>query len=201
VLSAFGMLAADVIKDYVKTVMLSGDTLYESLADLFLPIETQGHQEIAEDGIEEPAIWLEKSLDMRLRGQSYEINVPFTRDFLAEFHKLHHQNYGYSRPKSPVEIVSMRLRARGVIEPPKLPTMPAGGPDPTPALIGIRPVVFNQDSRPSHLEVPFYRGENLLSGNRIAGPCIIVRSDTTILLNPGDRGAIDEYGNLQLVIG
>src|SRR4029077_10834828 len=52
-----------------------------------------------------------RSVDIRYRGQGYELNLPFTRNVLADFHQEHHRRYGYALPTREVELVTLRLRA------------------------------------------------------------------------------------------
>jgi len=47
----------------------------------------------------------------------------------------------------------------------------------------------------------FYQGELLLPGNQIAGPAVILRSDTTLLLAPQDQAQVDRFGNLWIQVG
>ena len=53
--------------------------------------------------------------DMRYRGQSYEIEVPLSPRFIADFHEAHRRTFGYAAPDAAVEAVNLRLRARGGI--------------------------------------------------------------------------------------
>jgi N-methylhydantoinase A len=196
-LSAFGMLAAEVVKDYTQTVMLPGDTPRSEIAARLEPLAQRGLQEVLAEGIPEPEIRLERFLDMRYQGQSYELAVPFSEAVLDDFHTMHRQAYGYARPEAPLEIVNLRLRAIGHIQPPALATLPEQGPDPSPARLEYRPVVFAS----GFLTLPFYRGEALQPGNRLPGPALVVRADTTILVGPTDQAGVDPYGNLMITIG
>ncbi len=200
-LSAFGMLAADVVKDYAQTVMLPGSTSYADLQALFNPWAERGLQEVLGEGASEAAVALEQSLDMRLQGQSYELSVPFTPGFLGDFHSLHARTYGYARPELPVEIVTLRLRLVGEVQPPELSALPLSGPDPSAAWLGLRPLALEVDGSPAWQEIPFYQGERLLPGNLLEGPCVVVRSDTTILLGEGDTALVDGLGSLLIQVG
>jgi N-methylhydantoinase A len=104
--------------------------------------------------------------------------------------------YGYHRPGAELEIVNLRIRAIGCVHPPEIPPINLVETDPYAAFIGFHNIVFpsmNQD-------VPFYHGEVLKPGNRISGPAVIVREDTTILLECGDKGEIDSFNNLTIEI-
>jgi N-methylhydantoinase A len=193
------MLAADVVKDYTQTVMLPGHTPAGEVAARLAPLAERGLREVQAEGVPAGEIQVERMLDMRYQGQSYELTLPFSEDFPADFHSLHQRTYGYERPEAPVEIVNLRLRATGRVSPPVLPTLPTAGPDPALAFMERRPAVVDPHGRPS--EIPFYRGEALRPGNRLAGPAIILRLDTTILLGPTDQASIDTFGNFLVTIG
>ncbi|MBM3152832.1 MAG: hydantoinase/oxoprolinase family protein [Chloroflexi bacterium] len=196
-LSAFGMLAAEVVKDYTRTVMLDGGTAIDEIASLLAPLAARGREEVGAEGVADEEISVESFLDMRYTGQSYELIVPFTASILAAFHDAHRRHYGYATPQAAVEIVNLRLRVIGRRAPPSLACDPTGSADPAPAFLLTRPVVFSSGSLPTR----FYRGEALLPGNRLEGPAVIVRPDTTILLGPSDTGRVDGYRNLVVEVG
>jgi len=81
--------------------------------------------------------------------------------------------------------------------PPILEAQPLGPADAGAALLDRRTVVYPAGAQ----ETPFYRGESLLPGNRVIGPAIVVRSDTTILVGPSDQAEVDVYGDLWIDIG
>ncbi|MBN2385633.1 MAG: hydantoinase/oxoprolinase family protein [Anaerolineales bacterium] len=196
-LSAFGMLAAEVIKDYTRTVMLPGETPIPDLADRLRTLEMCGRDDLLAEGVAEAGIRLERFLDMRYRGQSYELIVPFSQSVYADFHRLHAHQYGYAQENAPVEVVNLRLRAVGQAEPPPLPRPPLQGPDPSAARIDERRVLFLDGPHTT----PLYRAELLVPGNRIEGPAVVVRADTTVLLGPGDVASLDANSNLIIELG
>ena len=196
-LSAFGMLAADVIRDYTLTVMLPGDTIQQEIAARLELLAQRGWQDVLAQGVPEEDVRIEHYLDMRYRGQSYELMVPYNPEFQTNFHRQHTRAYGYSRPDASVEIVNLRVRAVGKVLPPILEAQPLGPADAGAALLDRRTVVYPAGAQ----ETPFYRGESLLPGNRVIGPAIVVRSDTTILVGPSDQAEVDVYGDLWIDIG
>jgi 5-oxoprolinase (ATP-hydrolysing) len=200
-LSAFGMLAADVVKDYTQTVMLPGDTPLPEITAGLAPLALRGRQEVRAEGVAETDILVEKFLDMRYAGQSFELTVPWLLDgqkVQADFHRLHQHTYGYAHPGAPLEIVNLRARATGKGQAPLLPPALVEDEDPSPALIGFRPVTLSQQQGQIHepASLPFYSYELLRPGNIIQGPAIVVRADTTILIGPGDQARVDAYSNL-----
>jgi 5-oxoprolinase (ATP-hydrolysing) len=201
-LSAFGMLAAEVVKDYSQTVMLPGNTPLEEIEAGLAPLASKGLQELSGEGLAQADILAEKFVDMRYGGQSYELTVPWLEDgenIQPDFERLHQHTYGYTHKGAPTEIVNLRARATGKSHAPDLPKAALEGPHPAKALIGWRPVVLASgnpqgSSQPTNL--PFYRYEELRPGNTIQGPAIVVRADTTILVGEGDMAKVDAYFNL-----
>jgi N-methylhydantoinase A len=196
-LSALGMLTAEVVKDYVQTVMLPGDTPQPALAGHLEPLLQRGAQELLREGIGPEGITVEPLLDLRYRGQSYELTVPFDQNVVGAFHQAHQRAYGYADPATPLEIVNVRVRAVGAVSPPIIQALPPGGPDPSAALLDRRPVTLAE----GQVTVPFFRGEALQPNNEIVGPAVVVRSDTTILLGSQDRARVDAYQNLLIEVG
>lgn len=196
-LSAFGMLAANVVHDYTQTVMLPGDTSPVTLANILQPLVLQGMDDVRAEGIADDAIAVERFLDLRYTGQSYELSLPFSDDFIIKFHEAHYRAYGYDRPDTPLEIVNIRVRVTGIEIPPAISTSPPSSPDPQRAFLGKRKVTLGQ----STAQIPVYRGEGLQPGNHLEGPSLVLRADTAILLNPGDYGEVDSFGNLLIYIG
>lgn len=190
-LSAFGMLTADVVKDYVQTVMRPGSTQFDELEALIAPLAERGLADVQAEGVPAANISVEKRLDMRYVGQSYELAVPLTPDFSTEFHAAHAHAYGHSQPDMPLGIVNLRLRAVGQLTRPAMPT--TGPPDTaTPKPFDHRPVVLADGPA----SVPFYRGQALKPGQQIIGPAVITQPDTTVFFTAGDSLHVDEFLNL-----
>jgi N-methylhydantoinase A len=129
---------------------------------------------------------------MRYRGQSYELSFPFTRYFAAAFHRRHERRYGYSDPKRESEVVTLRVRVRGLSEKPRMPKDRLGPPDPKRALIKEKQVRF--EGRICRARV--YERSMLRAGNRIAGPALIFEYSATTSVPPGYVGEVDAYRNL-----
>lgn len=195
--SAFGMIMADVIKDYSQTVMLPGSTPLNKVNQMLMKLKSRAVREMAEEGIPREALALEPALDLRYLGQSFELSIPFSGEVIAQFHQAHKATYGYANPHAPVEIVNLRLKAVGKVPSPELVPQPAESQDPSPALLGTYPVTLAD----GHAETPFYDGEKLQPGNQIPGPAVVLRSDTTILIESRDRAEVDPFHNLMITVG
>ncbi|MDQ7039761.1 MAG: hydantoinase/oxoprolinase family protein [Rhodothermus sp.] len=193
VLSALGMLAANVVRDYVQTVMLPGTTPAAELRQRFRPLVRQGRQDLRAEGFAPAQMQIERLLDVRYPGQSYELTVPFGRSWIRAFHRLHRQRYGYAAPDLTPEIVNLRVRVTGPITPPELPTITLGHPaPPSDALLDTCPVVLET----TRTAVPFFDATRLQAGNRLTGPAVLVRPDTTVYLPPATTAHIDRFGNV-----
>jgi N-methylhydantoinase A len=200
VLSAHGMLAADVTRDYGLTVMLPGSTPAGELEARFRPLEERARREMEGEGPGD-ALRLERSLAMRYRGQSWELDVEFGPDPAEAFHRSHRATYGHASPGAATEIVGLRLRAVLPVHPPTLTAEVEAGPDPSAALESRRPVVVADGGTARVDTVPFYRAEALRPGNRIEGPAVVVREDTTLFLGPRDGAAVGPCLELVVEVG
>ncbi len=198
ILSAFGMLVSDVVKDYSQTVMLGEKEPGEAtLDDLFAPLEARGREDLAGEGFPPDQVLLERTLDMRYQGQSYEILVPWGTDFTERFHALHEKTYGYCDRAKPVEIVNLRLRVVGRQERPEFPSRGRAEETVDPAArLGERQVIFDERAVPT----PILDRERLLPGNRFAGSAIVVEYSSTIVVPPFASAEVDGWGNLILTL-
>lgn len=192
--SASGMLAADVVKDYTQTIMAPDDTSLAQIASAFQPLVERAFLEMGLEGFMPEEVSILKLVDVRYRGQSFELSVDFEEGLREHFHRAHQNYYGYARMDAPLEFVNVRLRVTGQVESPTLLAQKPSGPDSVHALMYENPVVYTQ----GELATSFYDWERLEPGNRVTGPAIIVREDTTVLINPGDHGIIDVYKNLMI---
>lgn len=195
-LSALGILLADVVRDHARTVMLPGDAIHD-LAGEFTALEQQARQEFAAEHLEGIPAY---SLDLRYRGQGYELNVPWTSTdpnrSLDAFHDLHRQRFGFSDREKPVQVVSLRLRMTAAAEPwiPKR-SKPRPG-DGSAALCGQRDIFFDGHFLPSRV----YRREQLMAGDILEGPSLITEYTSATLLPPGCRATVDSLLNLVIDI-
>ncbi len=209
VLSALGMILADVVKDYSQTIMLpAADASAKILDRLFAPLYERARADLRQEGFADTEINLLPSLDMRYVGQSYELTVEAraegraARDgqqYAMDFHQAHQRRFSYASEGEPAEIVNLRLKALGRTSKPRFTFQPLGDPDPAAAYLGSRKVHFVSGDSPHSIqptEAGLYQRERLTPGNRILGPAILVQLDATTILPPDWVISVDGWGNL-----
>ncbi len=210
VLSALGMILADVVKDYSQTVMLPAEIAgAETLDRLFAPLYERARADLLAEGIADSEITLLPALDMRYVGQSFELTIAVTGDevrnrnheswHIARFHEAHRRRFSYSSEGEPVEIVNLRLKAIGQTAKPEFSSRPLGKLDPKTAHVGYKQVYFaDGDSPRAARPIPtaLYRRERLEPGNIVVGPAAIFQLDTTTVIPPGWAATVDGWGNL-----
>ncbi len=197
ILSAMGMLLSDIIKDFSLTIMSREKTTPRHIRSLFRQLERQGRASISREGVRPEDIILEHYLDMRYQGQSFELMVPFDDKYQTRFHDLHEKTYGFADRNRAVEIVNIRLRARGRTEAPNFEALPPGGATPPEAaIIDRRPVCFEGKWRPSLV----LDREKLMAGNSFQGPAVLIEYSSTLVVPPFAKGRVDSLGNVILDI-
>ena len=199
VLSAFGLLVSDPVKDYSKSLMRTDAQI--SLPQLeveFRKLEKRARRDMAEDGFAAATIVLERSLDCRYVGQSYEIDVPYRnartpgQAFLESFHRRHKRLYSYRHDGRPVEIVNLRVKAVAVTLKIPLEREPkAKSLDPK-ALVKRQPIHTGRALRQGSV----YDRSRLGPGNIIAGPALIIDPESTTFLPPDYKAAVDRFLNI-----
>ncbi len=194
-LSALGVLLSDSVQDFSQTVMVPAQEAEPSSLEAgYRELERKGAASLASEGFRPDRIRLERWIDMRYRGQSFEISLPFRRNFASEFHRRHEQRYGYSDTSRESEIVTLRVRARGLSKKRRLPSYPKGSSNPNKALILEKRVCFEGKLVATRV----YERSLLQAGNRIAGPALIFEYSASTAIPPGYRCRVDSYRNLIL---
>jgi N-methylhydantoinase A len=168
-LSALGMLLADRVRDYAAGVLGRPDP-----AAAFPTLERRARRE-------NPGARIERFADVRYSGQSYELTVPWSSGRTEKtFHEAHRRAYGYASPDRPVEVVTVRVRARQSLERPRLSPQP-----PRDVPRGTRDVWVGRWQRIPVCE----RGHT-------RGPALILDYGSTTLLSTGWNARRDRIGNL-----
>jgi N-methylhydantoinase A len=198
-LSALGALASDVVMDASRTVMLdtaaAGGRLDE-LERAFQQMERTARAALKREGFgDERRQRHERSVSARYKGQSFELEINYksAETLAAAFHRAHLARYGYALDGSAVEIVSLRLRSRGLVEKPSRERVAQHTRVSKSAPQATASVYFT--TRPSRVAV--FAREELAAGARLQTPCIVTEYSSTTLVPASARAArIDAHGNL-----
>jgi N-methylhydantoinase A len=179
-LSALGMLMADAVRDHAAGVLGRRD-----IEKMFAVLEQRARRE-------SPGAEIERTADLRYRGQSYELNVPWNAgDAATLFHSEHEKIYGYANRDRDVEIVTIRVRARIGVDKPKL--IRSGAPEtakPEQRRIWVGGGWKKLDARK--------RGSLTSHGKQ--GPALVLDYGSTTLVPPGWKFRVDSAGNLLLTV-
>jgi len=191
-LSALGVLLGDVVKDYSRTVMVrTSDLDQRELERVFRRLEQQATRDLKEEGFGKDTTKLMRSVAMRYIGQSFEINVPWSRRFEAAFHAAHRERYGYADKSRPTEIVSARVRATGVTDKPRLKRWPEKRAERAHATHFARVWLTERAAR-----LPVYARDELTPGSKLEGPAIITEYSSTTLIPHNWVVEVDAWLNL-----
>ncbi len=194
-LSALGLLLADFVRDYSRTLLVQFDEFASSTLEGALDeLQRVARNECEKEGIAFDTLTLAASLDMRYMGQGYELTVPMSHRPNDEFNRLHEQRYGYADSTRVLEIVNIRLRASGESDKPALAVRPLSGPDSSGAHVGEISMLFDGTER----RAPIVDRALLQPGNHVAGPALVVEYSTTTVVPPDFTASVDAAGNLIL---
>ncbi|MFB6122192.1 MAG: hydantoinase/oxoprolinase family protein [Haloferacaceae archaeon] len=199
VLSALGLLISDVTYEYSATRVRSWDELDPAaLESTFADFEAEGRDRLEAERFAADRMRFERAVDARYEGQSFDLRVPVPGEVDADalaavadsFHERHERRYGHASPDEPLELVTVRLRARGVVDPPSLDATPATRDAAAPR--ETRPVTFDGVER----ETPVYRRDALGPGVTFDGPAVVEGAESTTVVHPGQRVRVDEFENM-----
>lgn len=189
--SAFGILVSDLRLDAGRSLLRPLEGAESEVAEALATLEARLEEEVRAQGVpSQDAVWL-PSLDLRYRGQSYEVNVPHGPEAATAFHELHEGRFGYAMPGEPVEVVTVRLTA--VVPRPKSVPPPPAGSD---GVAETRETLFAEGRRTT----PVFRGRPA-PGFESEGPLIVEEATSTTVVPPGSRLRVDDLGNLRIEVG
>jgi len=202
-LSAFGILASDVVKDYSRSVLwqVPEKLPLGRLDQEFAALAGSAVRDFRSEGWRGRIRW-DRRVDVRYRGQGYELNVPYTRSMVETFERLHQRHYGHSYPGREVELVTLRLRA--TMKPPLTAVSWAGAEveesgseraSQRPA--GDRIAMFFGGRK---IRATVYAREQLASGKNYRGPAVVTEYSATTFVPPGIGFSVGPEKNLLMTL-
>jgi N-methylhydantoinase A len=191
-LSAYGMLASPITREASRTVLLRSDQAgtEEVLRSVLAELEADAREAMRADGAEPAELTAEHRVDARYRGQSFELEVP-DRGWSVAFHRAHLERYGYQRPETPVEAVTLRVIVSA--PPPDLVSLQV--PEATDPPPSTRVEVFHEGRTVTGRRI---RREDLRAGHEVDGPAVVQEYSGTCWVPPSWRLRVDAWGCLHL---
>lgn len=196
VLSAWGALSMDVIKDFARTVMwCKQDSRSRGPVRVYAQLEERALTALKREGYAAADVRLQRLVDMRYVGQSHELTVPLDAAMAWDqqveqaewsFHKAHRHRYGHAETDQPVQWVTVRVRAVGPTRKPRMDRIGQGGASAKRACVSRRHAVA------------VYDRARLRAGNRFDGPALIVEDFATTWIPKGWSAKVDAWGHVML---
>ena len=195
--SALGLLASDIKHDDVRTRIGPLREQRLVLDALFEEMSTVAQRQLELEGFAPAQQRLVRSVDVRYRGQAFELNVAVGQSreieaIEADFHAQHRATYGHADPDASVELVNARLVAYGLV------VKPVAAPHQADAHHGAAPVTRRAIwfGGVRH-DCPVWERDRLNTGAVLRGPGIVEEFGATTVIPPGWRGLADMRGNLR----
>jgi N-methylhydantoinase A len=201
--SASGLLMADVRHDRVRSRLVRlTDARPAELETLFAQLESDARAGLRAEGFSDARVRIERSVDFRYAGQGYELTVPIDAGIDAAvlarlrptFDAEHERQFGHAAPDRPVELLSFRVAAIGLVEATPLPTLAPGRGSVERAVAGERTVQLGTGEPAVRCRV--YDRTKLAAGDAFSGPAVIEQLDSTTLVLPGQDVRVLEHGEL-----
>ncbi|MEA1993620.1 MAG: hydantoinase/oxoprolinase family protein [Euryarchaeota archaeon] len=183
VLSALGAVvsppACDFVQSYITPLRKCS---LENVEEIYVKMEERGSELIAR--VEQA----ERFMDLRYKGQSYEITIPIDslnfEKIEKEFHKAHKKLYGYTGEG--IELVNLRSKIFGEKHEVHLKKA-----EKRELKRYARDAYFGK-----MMKTPVYYRETLSPGMELPGPCIIEGKETTVLVRSTETASVDGYLNI-----
>jgi N-methylhydantoinase A len=204
-ISAWGLLAAPLAFDFVRTVRARLDTAdWDALTRLFVEMEEEGRELLARAGVAPGEAQVSRIAEMRYVGQGHEVEAPLpdgplsaaslaaiTSSFEASYRALYHR-----LPQGvPIEALNWRVTVAG-----PRPRLAFGGaavaPTPAGSVKTTRRAWFAESA--GWIDTPVYDRYALGPGTTFAGPAIVEERESTAVIGPGASCRVDE--GLTLVV-
>jgi N-methylhydantoinase A len=203
-LSAVGMLGTDFRHDRSRThVRPLAELDVGGVEKVFAELEREALAALTGEEVDEAAIELHRSVDLRYIGQEYHLNLPCPAAgeplepaaLQRGFNESHNRVYGYATPDFPVQLVNLRVVGIGSTARPALPTVPPREAGSALEARATRDVYFDDEG---WTPTAIYNVQDLRDGDLLPGPCIVEDPRSTMLVLPRQHGRIDRFRNLHI---
>jgi N-methylhydantoinase A len=202
---AFGLVAADIVHEYSRTLVRRAPCMPEEINAIFEPMVSRARSELTKEGFKANDISIEWSVDLRYARQVHEVTTPVrsatpldqqgAERLIADFENAYERRFGRGSAfrEAGIEMTAFRVTARGVMRRPELPRLPMDRSSSNHARIDRRDIFVESQNCLAPADI--YDFERLRPGNVVVGPAVIHTPITTIVLQTGQTGCLDSYRN------
>ncbi|MGE0852675.1 MAG: hydantoinase/oxoprolinase family protein [Hyphomicrobiaceae bacterium] len=201
-LSAVGLISSDIRHDFARTMVLDARqhdaaALERLMADMI----ANARASLERDGFAQESARFQRLADMRYRGQAFDLTVPILdleagpEALIAKFEQLYAQRYGHNRKGKPIDIVTLRVVATGIVPRPAISAIRQHKGSVCTAKQAQRSVYFDGTW---HHDCPVFMRDHLGSGFEIKGPALVEEYGSVTIVPPSWRMVVDGFGNLRL---
>ena len=202
VASAYGLLVADFKNDYARTSVQKAPSYdVDAMERVYRGLEAEADRWLDAESVAADRRELTRSADLRYAHQGFEVSVEFSGSVvdraaldstIERFHAEHRRLFGFSLDQ-PVEIVTLRVTAFGHLDSVNMARLSGDLCSPADALTGKRAVYFEDAG--GFVRCDIFDRARLAPGSAIDGPAILENVDSTVVIDPGWRASIDDFGN------
>ncbi len=189
--SAYGILISPIQLEYSRTIVRPLDRAGHTIEETITTFRSRAVRALRQDHHDSRHVVVQASVDLRYRGQSYEINVPVRGDLARAFRREHRRRYGYASREDRIELVTVRLTVRV----PRRVIIPVSRTSVSPR-VARRRVLFDD----GWLEVPVFDRESIPVGFEREGPAILAEDHATTVVPPGATFRIRPRGLIEIEV-
>ena len=204
VMSAFGFLTSDVQNEFSKTYLETDhDVDSNDVRAELLALREEATDWLDSEGVDEADHTFEYYADCRYFRQDIQMSILIDIDNLrsetgleeikANFEARHDRRFGFSLD-APLEIANLRVIGRGTVEGVTIEEHDLTEEVPSAAEIDTDEVYFDGE----YHETGIYDRTEMLPGNELDGPAIVVADDATIVVQPDHVATVDRYANVEI---
>jgi len=189
--SAYGILISPIQLEYSRTIVRPLERAGHTIEETITTFRSRAVRALRQDHHDSRHVVVQASVDLRYRGQSYEINVPVRGDLARAFRREHRRRYGYASREERIELVTVRLTVRV----PRRVIFPVSRTSVSPR-VARRRVLFDD----GWLEVPVFDRESIPVGFEREGPAILAEDHATTVVPPGATFRIRPRGLIEIEV-
>lgn len=201
VLSALGLLASSLRAEFSRSCVQRGGRFdLDQIAATFTALSRDASDWLTEEGVADASRRITWHASLRYEDQGSELTLRWAGTateqaaldaVLAAFHAEHERLFSFRLEEVPVEMVTLRVDALGLLPALRLREIPSSGPADH-ALSGRQLISLTEGA----VEAPIYDRARLGAGAVLQGPAIVTQLDATTLLLPGQTAEVHPFGSL-----